>query len=44
MTNAVLVRDRLFGLSHRNRGQFFALDARTGKTDWTVHTGGAVKG
>jgi len=25
-------------------GDIFALDARTGKTDWTVHTGGAVKG
>ncbi len=25
-------------------GDIFALDARTGKTDWTVHTGGPVKG
>ncbi len=25
-------------------GDIFALDARTGKTRWTVHTGGAVKG
>jgi outer membrane protein assembly factor BamB len=25
-------------------GDIFALDARTGKTEWTVHTGGAVKG
>ena len=25
-------------------GDIFALDAKTGKTDWTVHTGGAVKG
>jgi hypothetical protein len=25
----------LFGLSHRNSGQFFALDAKTGKTIWT---------
>jgi outer membrane protein assembly factor BamB len=35
MTNAVIVRDRLFGLSHRQSGQFFALDAKTGKTIWT---------
>lgn len=35
MTNAVIARDRLFGLSHRNSGQFFALDAKTGKTIWT---------
>jgi outer membrane protein assembly factor BamB len=35
MTNGVIVRDRLFGLSHRNSGQFFALDAKTGKTIWT---------
>jgi outer membrane protein assembly factor BamB len=34
MSNAVLVRDTLFGLSHRNAGQFFALDARTGKVLW----------
>jgi outer membrane protein assembly factor BamB len=35
MTNGVVVRDRLFGLSHRNSGQFFALDVKTGKTIWT---------
>jgi outer membrane protein assembly factor BamB len=35
MTNAVIVGDTLFGMSHRNSGQFFALDARTGKTLWT---------
>jgi outer membrane protein assembly factor BamB len=35
MTNGVIVRDRLFGLSHRNSGQFFALDAKSGKTIWT---------
>src|SRR5206468_4567261 len=35
MTNAVVVGDTLFGMSHRNSGQFFALDARTGKTLWT---------
>lgn len=26
----------VFGLSHRNRGQFFALDAATGRTLWTT--------
>jgi outer membrane protein assembly factor BamB len=35
MTNGVIVNDTLVGLSHRNSGQFFALDARTGKTIWT---------
>jgi outer membrane protein assembly factor BamB len=35
MTNGVVVRDTLFAMSHRNSGQFFALDAKTGKTLWT---------
>jgi outer membrane protein assembly factor BamB len=35
MTNAVIVRDMVFGMSHRNSGQFFALDVKTGKTLWT---------
>ena len=35
MTNAVVVRDMLVGMTHRNFGQFFALDAKTGKTLWT---------
>jgi outer membrane protein assembly factor BamB len=35
MSNAVLAGDALFGLSQRNSGQFFCLDARTGKTLWT---------
>jgi outer membrane protein assembly factor BamB len=35
MANAVVVRDVLFGMSHRRSGQFFALDANTGKTLWT---------
>jgi outer membrane protein assembly factor BamB len=35
MANAVVVRDVLFGMSHRKSGQFFALDATTGKTLWT---------
>jgi len=34
MTNAVIARDTLFGMSHKNSGQFFALDAKTGKTLW----------
>jgi outer membrane protein assembly factor BamB len=35
MSNAVLDQDTLFGMSARSSGQFFALDARTGKTRWT---------
>jgi outer membrane protein assembly factor BamB len=35
MSNGVLVGDTLFGLSHRNRGQYFLLDTKTGKTIWT---------
>src|SRR5262245_1028386 len=35
MSNGVLVGDTLFGLSHRNRGQYFALDTKSGKTIWT---------
>ena len=35
MTNGVLVNDTLVGMSHRNSGQFFALDAKTGATIWT---------
>jgi outer membrane protein assembly factor BamB len=34
MTNGVIVHDTLVALSHKNSGQFFALDARTGKTVW----------
>jgi outer membrane protein assembly factor BamB len=34
LSNPVLVGDRLFGLSSRNSGQYFSLDARTGKTVW----------
>src|SRR5262245_19471551 len=30
----VLIGDTLFGLSERSSGQFFALDAKTGKTLW----------
>jgi outer membrane protein assembly factor BamB len=34
MSSPVLAGGRIFGLSHRRRGQFFALDAATGKTLW----------
>jgi outer membrane protein assembly factor BamB len=35
MTNGVMVGDTLFGLSHRNRGEYFLLDTTSGKTIWT---------
>jgi outer membrane protein assembly factor BamB len=35
LSNAVLAGDVLFGLSTRNSGQYFAADAKTGKTLWT---------
>jgi outer membrane protein assembly factor BamB len=35
MANGVMVGDTLFGLSHRNRGQYFLLDTKSGKTLWT---------
>ena len=35
MANGVIVNDTLVSLSHRNSGQFFAIDAKTGKTIWT---------
>jgi len=31
----VLVENKLYGLSYANRGQFFAMEARTGKLLWT---------
>ena len=34
LTNWVVVGDMLFGLSARNAGQYFAADAKTGKTLW----------
>jgi len=36
MSTPVLNGNLLFGLSHKNRGQFVALDAATGKTLWTT--------
>ena len=35
MSSPVLVGDTLYGLTSRNKGQFFALDAKTGATRWT---------
>jgi outer membrane protein assembly factor BamB len=34
MSTGVVAGDTLYGFSPRNSGQFFALDARTGKTLW----------
>ena len=34
MSSPVLVGPTLFGFAHRNKGQAFALDARTGRTLW----------
>ena len=35
MSDAVVVGDVMFGLTTRNSGQYFAVDAATGKTLWT---------
>lgn len=34
MTNGVIAGDALFSLSNRNMGQYFTVDAKTGKTLW----------
>jgi hypothetical protein len=34
LTNLVLAGDMLFGMSGRNAGQYFGVDAKTGKTLW----------
>ena len=34
MTNAVVLGDVIFGLSMRNMGQYYGLDAKSGKTLW----------
>jgi outer membrane protein assembly factor BamB len=34
LSNPVVIGDTLFGLSHRNSGQFFAVDAATGDVLW----------
>lgn len=36
MSSPVVVGTTLYGLSHRNRGQFFAIDLSTGRTLWTT--------
>jgi outer membrane protein assembly factor BamB len=35
LTNSVLVGDVVFGLTNKNSGQYFSIDAKTGKTLWT---------
>ena len=35
MSSPVAAGGVLYGLTHRNRGQFFAVDAKTGKTLWS---------
>jgi outer membrane protein assembly factor BamB len=35
MSSPVVAAGRICGLTHRNRGQFFCLDAASGKTLWT---------
>jgi outer membrane protein assembly factor BamB len=34
MSSPILSGNLLFGFSHKNKGQFFCLDANTGKTQW----------
>ena len=36
MSSPVVVGETVYGLSHRNRGQFFAIDIASGKTLWTT--------
>jgi len=36
MNSPVATGDNLFGFSHKRKGQFFCLDARTGQTLWTT--------
>jgi outer membrane protein assembly factor BamB len=36
MSSPVEIHGYLYGLTTRNRGQFFCVDARTGKTTWTT--------
>ena len=35
MSSPVVAGGVMYGLTHRNRGQFFAVDVKTGKTLWT---------
>jgi len=34
LSNSVIVKDALFGLTNKNSGQYFSVDAKTGKTLW----------
>jgi outer membrane protein assembly factor BamB len=34
LTNMVLMGDMLFGMTNKNAGQYFGVDAKTGKTLW----------
>ena len=34
MSSPVLAGNLMFGFSHKNKGQFFCLDANTGETKW----------
>jgi outer membrane protein assembly factor BamB len=36
MSSPAVAGGTIFGLSNKNRGQFFAIDAKTGKTLWTT--------
>jgi outer membrane protein assembly factor BamB len=36
MSSPVVVQNTLYGFSHRNRGQFFAVDMASGRTLWTT--------
>jgi outer membrane protein assembly factor BamB len=42
LSNPVLIRDTLFGLSELARGQFFALDAKTGRVLWLGQPSGVT--
>ena len=35
MSSPVVVEDTVYGLTNRSKGQFFALDVKTGATRWT---------
>lgn len=39
MSSPVLVNGRVIGLSHRKRGQYFALDPATGTVEWKSEPG-----
>jgi outer membrane protein assembly factor BamB len=35
MSSPIVTGDYVFGFSHKRKGQFFCIDGRTGKTQWT---------